>query len=82
MDYLRRMTRDARQGLSCYHAKNGLRVCGEALMRDFHQLEERDWSSRRGEARLAPGQAAAVITGLSALSWAVLALVSAVYALL
>jgi len=48
-------------------------------MPDFHRPEERGWSSRLDENRLAPGQAVAVIIGLSALSWAVL---SVVYALL
>ena len=58
-------------------------VRGEALMPEFHRPEERgeNGSERLGEGRLAPGQAAAVIVGLSALSWAVLLFIGAVYAL-
>ena len=50
-------------------------------MPGFHQLERRGEHWPQGNGRLPPGSAAAVIVGLSALSWAVLVLLSAVYEL-
>ena len=50
-------------------------------MSNLHRVE-REQRKPLGEAPLPPGQAAAVIIGLSVVSWAALALIGAVYVLL